>query len=338
MLYPYRFTPLLMERVWGGRALAQFGKPLPPDKFIGESWEISDRDEAQSVVANGADKGKTLRQLVETLGPQLFGANCSSSNGAGVPACGRFPLLIKLLDARERLSLQVHPPATVAAKLGGEPKTEIWYIMDAVPDAHLIAGLRRGVTRADFERALRGSSEPLADLVHRIPVSKGDALFVPSGRIHALDAGLIIAEIQQNSDTTYRVFDWNRVGLDGKPRPLHIKESLASINVRDFEPAKAAPRTENLGANSLRRILECDHFHVHELTLQEPQPEVCDSSSFHIIGCVESTLAIRCNGISEERLTTGKFALLPAALGSYTLVPAAPGAKALKITVPPPSS
>jgi mannose-6-phosphate isomerase len=349
MLYPYRFTPLLMERVWGGRALARFGKSLPPDKLIGESWEISDRDDAQSVVANGPDKGKTLHQLITAPGYKTIVGGHGGVSHAALPTApverggptapqSRFPLLIKLLDARERLSLQVHPPAAVAAKLDGEPKTEIWYIMDAATDAHLIAGLRRGVTRADFERALRGSSEPLADLVHRIPVSKGDALFVPSGRLHAIDAGLVIAEIQQNSDTTYRVFDWNRVGLNGKPRPLHVKESLASINFRDFEPAKAAPRIENIGANSLRRLLECDCFHVHELTLREPQPEVCDGSSFHIIGCVEGALAIRCTGLPEERLAMGEFALLPAALGPYTLVPAAPGAKALKITVPPPSS
>ena len=330
MLYPYKFTPVLLERVWGGNALEHYGKSVPPGKRVGESWEISDRDDAQSVVANGPDKGKTLHQLITTLGYEaIVGGHCSSS-----AAAPRFPLLIKLLDARERLSLQVHPPEAVAAKLGGEPKTEVWYIMDAAPDAHLIAGLRRGVTRADFERALRGSSEPLADLVHRVAVIKGDALFVPSGRLHAIDAGLVIAEIQQNSDTTYRVFDWNRVGLDGKPRPLHVKESLASINFRDFEPAKAAPPIENLGANSLRRLIECDHFHLHELTLWEPQPEVCDGSSFHITGCVEGALAIHCAGLPEERLVMGEFALLPATLGPYTLVPAVPGAKALKIFVP----
>ena len=347
MLYPYRFAPLLMERVWGGRALARFGKPLPPDKLIGESWEISDRDDAQSVVANSPDKGKTLHELIKTVGAEAIIGTAGHGGvshaalptepvGRGGPTApqSRFPLLIKLLDARERLSLQVHPPPAVAAQLGGEPKTEIWYIMDAATDAHLIAGLRRGVTRADFESALRGSSAPLADLVHRIPVSKGDALFVPSGRLHAIDAGLVIAEIQQNSDTTYRVFDWNRVGLDDKPRPLHVKESLASINFRDFEPAKAVPRIENLGANGLRRLVECDDFHVHELTLREPQPEACDGSSFHIIGCVEGALAIRCAGVAEERLATGEFALLPAALGPYTLVPAAPGAHALKVFMP----
>jgi mannose-6-phosphate isomerase len=221
----------------------------------------------------------------------------------------------------------------------------MWYIMDAAPDAHLIAGLRHDVTRDQFEAALRSTPHPstgsgqaaprLTDLVHRFPVSKGDALFVPSGRLHAIDAGLVIAEIQQNSDTTYRVFDWNRVGLDGKPRPLHIKESLASINFQDFEPAKVAPPIENIGANSLRRLVECDNFNVHELTLREPQPDICDGTSFHVIGCVEGALLIRCHGVAEERLATGEFALLPAALGAYTLVPAPPGAKALKITVPP---
>ncbi|MGD0016490.1 MAG: type I phosphomannose isomerase catalytic subunit [Verrucomicrobiia bacterium] len=317
MLYSYRFTPLLMERVWGGRALARFGKRLPPNKLIGESWEISDRDDAQSVVTNGPDKGKTLHQLVETLGSWLLGANSAGAK--------RFPLLVKLLDARERLSLQVHPPAAVAAKLGGEPKTEMWYIIDAAGDAHLIAGLRRGVTRTGFEQALRCSSESLADLVHRIPVRKGDAMLVPSGRLHSIDAGLVIAEIQQNSDTTCRVFDWNRVGLDGKPRHLHPHESLASIDFADFEPQ----------LNPLP--IGCKFFRTELISLSAPRADRCDGSTFHIIGCVDGSLVIRCSknsGQAEERLATGEFALLPAAFGHYTLAPAAPGAKALKVFVP----
>ena len=323
MLYSYRFAPLLMERVWGGRTLARFGKRLPPNRLIGESWEISDRDDAQSVVANGPDKGKTLHQLVETLGSWLLGANCASAK--------RFPLLVKLLDARERLSLQVHPPPAVATQLGGEPKTEMWYVMDVEGDVHLIAGLRRGVTRTGFEHALRCPSEPLADLVHRIPVSKGDAMLVPSGRLHSIEGGLVIAEIQQNSDTTCRVFDWNRVGLDGKRRPLHLRGSLASIDFADFEPR----------LNPLP--IECKFFRTELLSLSAPRADRCDGSTFHIIGCVQGSVVIRCSrftlkdsGQAEERLATGEFALLPAALGPYTLVPTASWAKALKITVPPP--
>ena len=167
--------------------------------------------------------------------------------GSAKPAAeGRFPLLCKILDAREKLSLQVHPPAGKAAELKGEPKTEMWYIADAAPGASLYVGLKHGVTRAEFERKIVDGT--VAECFHHIPVHAGDTMFLPSGRVHAIGDGLVIFEIQQNSDSTYRVFDWNRVGLDGKPRELHVAESLASIDFDDFEPklvdAKFADRME----------------------------------------------------------------------------------------------
>src|SRR5579859_3052642 len=249
MLYPYKFTPTLVERVWGGNTLEHFGKTIPFGKRIGESWEISDRDDVQSVIANGPDKGKTLRQQIESHGEQLLGTSCSRTGVSPVPAgdpngrdarSTRFPLLIKLLDARERLSLQVHPPAGIAAKLKGDPKTEMWYVLETDQDAHLIAGLRRGVNAADFMRTLESAkdSKAIIDYVHRFQVLPGDVFYVPSGRLHAIDAGVVLVEIQQNSDTTYRVYDWGRVGLDGKPRQLHTRESLVCIDFKDYEPKK----------------------------------------------------------------------------------------------------
>ena len=368
MLYPYKFTPLLVERVWGGQTLARFGKPVPPGKRIGESWEISDRDEAQTAVANGPDRGKTLRQLIEAHGVQLLGTNCFSSNTPTLQHStpSRFPLLVKLLDCRERLSLQVHPPAAIAAKLNGEPKTEMWYVLDADVDAHLIAGLRRGVSGVDFIRALercggasakRHSSDEetalhsprrlsgqgnaattvapsIEDCVHRFPVVKGDTFFVPSGRLHAIDAGVALVEIQQNSDTTYRVYDWGRVGLDGKPRQLHVQESLACIDFQDFEPRKVKPKVEKHGVNGLWRLVECDYFHVHKLDLRNAWPDRCDGSSFHILACIEGAVGILTPDNKEERLDIGQVALLPAALGHYTVVPQAEVSQALKVVVP----
>src|ERR1700744_5846613 len=158
--------------------------------------------------------------------------------GAKPAAAGRFPLLCKILDAREKLSLQVHPPAAKAVELNGEPKTEMWFIADAAPGAELYVGLKRGVTRAEFEEKIADGT--VADCFHRVPVKAGDTMFLPSGRVHAIGAGLVIFEIQQNSDTTYRVCDWNRIGLDGKPRELHIAQSLASIDFNDFEPRLGA--------------------------------------------------------------------------------------------------
>src|SRR3954470_20152606 len=227
MLYPLKFQPIFKERVWGGRNLERlYGKQLPPAVPIGESWEITDRDGDVSQIANGPLAGKTLRWLMQEHGAQLL--------GEASQATGRFPLLIKILDAQEKLSIQVHPPAAVAKELGGEAKTELWYIADATPEADLYVGLKKGVTRQDFEGAI--TSGTVAERVHRIPVRAGDVMFLPSGRLHAIGAGNVIFEIQQNSDTTYRVFDWNRKGPDGRPRELQGAKWLASINFDDFEP------------------------------------------------------------------------------------------------------
>ena len=251
MLYPLMFQPIFKERVWGGRNLERlYQKALPPGVPIGESWEITDRPEAASVIANGPLAGKDLRWLMEHHAKELLGPARSHN--------GRFPLLIKLLDAEEKLSLQVHPPAHVAARLGGEPKTEMWYIADARAGAELYAGLRRGVTRAEFERRINDGT--VADCFHRLPVKPGDVMFLPSGRVHAIGAGLVLFEIQQNSDTTFRVFDWNRPGLDGQPRELHVEQSLQCIDFNDFEPSLAkieAQRDEAGPSGNCRRRARC---------------------------------------------------------------------------------
>lgn len=229
-----RFQPIYQERVWGGRALeTALERKLPNGGPIGESWEIVDRKEAQSVVEGGQLNGQSLRTALTKHGAEIMGPKW--------PAEKPFPILVKWLDCRERLSLQVHPPATVAGALGGEPKTENWYIAQTGPDAELIVGLKRGVTREQFERAITDNT--VEQCVHHFRVAAGDSILVHSGQVHAIDAGNLILEIQQNSDTTYRVYDWGRVGLDGQPRKLHIQESLRSIDWNDFEPAplRAAP-------------------------------------------------------------------------------------------------
>jgi mannose-6-phosphate isomerase len=246
------FRPLYQERVWGGRALeTKLGRTLPPDRPIGESWEIVDRPEAQSVVANGKWAGRTLRDVIEKHGSMVMGPSW--------PAAKPFPILVKWLDCRERLSLQVHPPAAVAAELRGEPKTENWYIAASGLGAELIVGLKRGVTRDLFEAAI--TTQTLEDCVHRFPVAAGDSILVHSGQVHAIDAGNLILEIQQNSDTTYRVYDWGRMGLDGKPRQMHVAQSLRSIDWHDIEPkpVRAAPTS---GV-----IADCPEFSIKRTVL-----------------------------------------------------------------------
>ena len=227
MSAPIVFKPLYMERVWGGLGLEEkLGRTLPPDQVIGESWEVVDRPEAQSVVASGPHAGSTLRELLlHSSGPVM---------GPTYDRDKPFPILVKWLDCQEKLSLQVHPPARVAEQLQGEPKTENWYIADVDEGAELMVGLKKGVTREAFEEALKNNE--LEPLVHKVTVSPGDSIFVWSGRIHAIGGGNLILEIQQNSDTTFRVYDWGRVGLDGRPRDLHVEESMKSIEFEDFEP------------------------------------------------------------------------------------------------------
>ena len=247
------FTPLYKERIWGGRGLElKLGRTLPEGKLIGESWELVDREHEQSVVAEGAHKGKTIRELLENSGADILGPGREGSQP--------FPILIKWLDCQDRLSLQVHPPAAIAPILGGEAKTENWYIAECDGDASLIVGLKQGVTREQFTQALEDNK--VAACVHRFPVKQGDSILVESGRMHAIDAGNLILEIQQNSDTTYRVYDWGRVGLDGAPRQLHLEESLQSIDFNDYEPGplKIVPGAQTLA--------DCKEFRIRRLELK----------------------------------------------------------------------
>jgi mannose-6-phosphate isomerase len=304
VLYPLIFQPVFKERVWGGRRLAQlYHKPLPPGVPIGESWEISDRPGDASVIANGPLAGKDLSWLMARYSLDLLGRPSSPSE--------RFPLLVKILDAQDTLSLQVHPPAAKAAELGGQPKTEMWYIADAAPGAALYAGLKRGVTRADFERNLQAGA--VAKCFHRLDVHVGDAMFLPSGRVHALGGGLVVFEIQQNSDTTYRVFDWNRLGLDGKPRQLHVPQSLASIDFNDFEPALLPGSFAPAGPARVRLLVRDSLFAIEVWQINAGAPLRLAPGRMHILGVLGGPLCLR-DGQTSLSLVPGQFCLVPASL------------------------
>jgi mannose-6-phosphate isomerase len=305
---PLIFEPIFMERVWGGRRLEEvYGKKLPAGIRIGESWEIVDRPEAQSVVRSGPFRGKTLHDLWLNHRHEIFGEVADAS---------RFPLLIKLLDAREKLSVQVHPHNELAKQLGGEAKTEFWYIADADPDAELFVGLREGSSREKFEKALNRGE--VADHVHRIAVRTGDAMFLPSGRVHAIGAGNLIVEIQQNSDTTYRVFDWNRKGTDGKPRQLHVEQSLRCIDFDDCRPALTKADGELLVRD---RLFEIQKWKI------EGERDVESAGSFVIIFCLSGWL--RCGDLS---FSPGDFFLVPASATNRTVHSA--GSDVLRISLP----
>jgi mannose-6-phosphate isomerase len=303
------FRPVYQERVWGGRALeSAFGRTLPPDRPIGESWEIVDRPEAQSVVSGGPLNDLTLRAIIERHGAWLI--------GPAWPPQRRFPLLVKWLDCRDRLSLQVHPPPETAGELNGEPKTENWYIAETAHGAHLIVGLKRGVSREQFERAI--VDQTLDTCVHRFIVAAGDSILVRSGQVHAIDAGNLILEIQQNSDTTYRVYDWGRPGLDGKPRSLHIDESLRSIRWDSFEPVpvRVAPTS---GV-----IADCAEFRIRRVVLGAGEKLRLESGEQpRLCSVVNGKVAVTAEGGGDKHphprhLDRGENALLPFA-GAFTI-------------------
>jgi mannose-6-phosphate isomerase len=307
---PLLFTPIFQERIWGGQKLAElFGKDLPPGKRIGESWEFVDRPEAQSIVRGGPMAGRSLHDLWSNFRKEVFGK---------VADAPRFPLLIKLLDAQEKLSLQVHPSKQVAESLGGEAKTEFWYFAAADPHAEIFAGLRETMTQEQFARALRSGT--IAECVHRIPVKSGDAMFLPSGRFHAIGAGNVLIEIQQNSDTTYRVFDWNRVDDGGKPRSLHIAEALQCINFEDVTPGVVQP-DEGL-------LVRDQVFEVQKWNLDVPR-EIGPAGEFAIILCLSGRVGCR-----DLDLAPGELFLVPASLEDRSIYPRGGGTSLLRVTFP----
>ncbi len=304
MTFFLQFAPLYQERVWGGRGLAKhLGRTLPAGGPIGESWEIVDRPEAQSVIGEGEWRGQTLRQVMAKNSAVIMGPQW--------PAARPFPILVKWLDCSDRLSLQVHPPASIAAGLGGEPKTENWYIASAEPGAAVLAGLKPGVDATRFRAALQdGTAE---SLVHRLPTVAGDSLLIHSGVMHAIDAGNLILEIQQNSDTTYRVYDWGRVGLDGQPRTLHIEQSLASL-AANTAPAPHLVRT----AEAATVLAECREFRITRRRLSRGENIVFKAGEqARILSVVEGRLK-SANGIEIGR---GANAVLPyAGAFSFTVL------------------
>ena len=311
-LHVLRFAPLFRRYIWGGRRLATvLGKNIGEGEDYAESWEVVDHGDDQSVVSSGPLAGTALNDLIERYGPQLCGRH---------HPLDQFPLLFKYLDAQRALSVQVHPNDQQAAELDPPDlgKTEAWVILAADPGSVIFAGLKRGFDRASLEREVsQGTTERC---LHKFEPQAGDCIFLPAGIVHALGAGLVIAEIQQASDTTFRLFDWNRTDAHGKSRPLHIQEALNAINY-DYGPV-SSNTPELTDCAHVERLVTCDKFILDRWNFDTPKTAGADDR-FHIVTVLVGEVSLP-DDPTGEPLRRGDTALLPAAIGATTLHPHQP--------------
>ena len=309
-MYPLKFEPIPHEMIWGGNSLQKYyNKPFPGGKNIGESWEISAVPGNISVVANGHLKGNNLKELIEVYMDELVGEEVFNRFGV------EFPLLIKLIDARDKLSVQVHPGDELSARRhNGNGKTEMWYVLAAENEPELISGFNRKVSSGIFMEKL--NSGRLLDILNVEKVREGDVFFIPSGRVHAIGKGIILAEIQQTSDITYRIYDWDRVDEKGKPRELHIDLAMEAI---DFEDCSDFKTTVKRKQNFPVLLADCEYFTTQLLTFRKDL--VRDYSlidSFVIYLCTKGEFIIECNG-GPLTVQKGETVLIPSSIQDVKL-------------------
>ncbi|MBD3241397.1 MAG: mannose-6-phosphate isomerase [Chitinivibrionales bacterium] len=306
MTAPLACRPIFKEKIWGGRNLhTVLGKTIPPDAPIGESWELSGHGDDVSVVADGVHAGSSIAALADRWGKSLLGAR------APEPV---LPLLYKFIDAEQRLSVQVHPDDRQAREHGWDErgKTECWYVVHARPDARIIVGLKEGVTLRDIDDGIR--ADRLGDLLNELPIAPGDVLFIPAGTVHAIMEGTLLYEVQETSDITLRLYDWGRVGMDGKPRALHVAESLEVIDARYHTHHKVPPLSVEERAAGVERSLRavCRYFALEEIALAAgARAAAAVPGTFQVLTCIEG----------HGEITASEYARA-IGLGETILVPA----------------
>lgn len=309
-LYPLKFTPQYQEKIWGGTKLAKLlNKPFPTTNLIGESWEISDIEDFPSIVANGFLKSQSLPAIIETFKGDLLGNEIYKRFG------NRFPLLIKFLDAADKLSVQVHPGDNWAKKYHNSlGKNEMWYIIDADHGATTTIGLKPNITKKDYQEAL--DQDKVNDALNVIPVKKGDVFHIPTGRIHAIGAGIMIAEIQQTSDITYRIYDYDRTDKQGNKRELHNEMAKEVI---DYQPIKNFKTEYKRIVDQSNRIIRTPDFTTNFLKLtQNRQKDFTNLDSFVIYLCLEGQLKIS-HKKRSIMISKGESALIPASINIIDL-------------------
>jgi mannose-6-phosphate isomerase len=324
-MYPLRFAPIYQYRLWGGRKLAGLlAEPLPGDGPIGEAWVLSDREDYSSRVANGSFKGRTLDQLMEQCPAQLMGRLAGRFP--------RFPLLLKFIDAREMLSVQVHPSDAHKDLLpaGETGKTEAWVVLEAGTESRICTGLKPGIDADDVRRALANGE--LADILMCFTPKPGDGVFIPAGTVHTLGGGVVVFEVQQNSDVTFRLYDWDRVDAKtGQPRPLQVDQALACIDFAGSEGALVAPVGESTTPVERETLFDCAPFRLWRLRGQLPFA-VGAAGVPRVLVCIEGKGQVEHSGAAYE-VGKGDVFLLPAVLGRCTFQPRG-AVNVLEIEVP----
>jgi mannose-6-phosphate isomerase len=308
-VYPLIFEPILKHRIWGGRRLeSQLRKRLPPGEIIGESWEVADLEDDQSIVAVGPEKGRTLGQLVRLWGEDLVGRTKLID--------GRFPLLIKFLDASQPLSVQVHPDLAAAARLGGRVriKNEAWYVIDADPDAWILRGVRADVDDATLRSAIDAGR--VESVLNRLPARPGHCYYLPSGTVHALGPGVLMAEVQTPADVTYRLHDWGRTDpATGRPRELHIDDALASIRY-DAVPA-SAEQLQHVASvwTSISSLVRCESFVIERVRMADGVEQLIPYEELVVWIVLEGSGSVTCEGLRQPlTFGVGDTVVLPAAM------------------------
>ncbi|WP_157150091.1 type I phosphomannose isomerase catalytic subunit [Brachyspira sp. SAP_772] len=324
-MYIFEFKEIGKESIWGGNTLVKsYSKPFDKDKNIGESWEICDLKNDKNVVSNGEFKDKNISFVIEQLGEKLLGTNCKNNKD--------FPLLIKLIDVRDKLSIQVHPDEEYANKKHNKHgKNEMWYIMEADKNAKLLIGLKKGIDKNKLKEAIE-NNENIENMFNYFDVKKGDAFYIPNGCIHAIIGDILIAEIQTPSDITYRLYDWNRVDKNGNSRELHIEDSFNVI--KDIDAFQLKSKKENLLKKDnieINNIFSNEYFIVEEYIIKNKYTSKTNNKTFEIILVIEGNGTIASDENSVE-LEAGKTVLLPAYLGKYS-INSEKGIKLLRVTV-----
>ena len=311
-MYPLKFEPILKTVVWGGEKIAPYKEIETDQKHIGESWELSGVKGNESVVANGPLAGRTIASLVKDYKGELVGKHVYENTG------DEFPLLIKFIDALSDLSIQVHPNDQLAAARhnGSKGKTEMWYVVAAEPAAHLLAGLTKSITPEEYEAKVADGT--ITDVLARHEVHPGDVFFLPAGRIHAICGGCFIAEIQQTSDITYRIYDYGRLGLDGKPREVHTELAKDAIDYKVYDNYRTEYTPQE---NEEVELVSCKYFttSLYDLTLPFAR-DLSEIDSFMVVMCLDGSGTIQVDG-EDVYVHQGETVLIPASADDVCFIP-----------------